>query len=1390
MLFPNIKKRQEMSETNDSDRAESDAVPQPKEVGTICCPGPSCSSADSPAGADPENAGLDQALEMFACSYNLTAQNVKNIIFHIVKNPQTFATLVRKDPDAMAGLRITRARLRHLERIARRRIPTVRLRPIAAPKTFLDINYGDDEDGDDETGGAGRTDVMKADGGRAEEQEDMDYCPDKDPTATTRRRRKGRGRRKHKNAGQHAEDKEESSSFSSDTDFVGSDAEEEEEANGHGTTLGTEEPPKFVQDGVGGVQPPVVMGEEEEELTRQSVEFLTKVDNPIYPIFIKSLATETEMDLDRQQLYNEDDDSEYVFQDFDDLCEQEDEYEFRQDRATEIPRWEVKALEQDFEDEEDGVGAHPTSLDVPIEPIVGEETTMTTTNGGQNKGVDEMVDCDKESTVKVFWRTNIAKPLTNPRITGQCPQHSSDGNGAASTSTPKAAQAEDGPAKDGIQQPTSSSCSLLNASPTIDRVELDALKVQLEKHVQLLCQAIVGTSQYPKMVDSHNKAMLMLRELDALACERSQQSVFNVPTLEAAIYSAHDIKACREVDLVPSGGEQQHHQSGNDEQRPSNETMWVLSRSGAVRHPELLFSYRFSDGNAQTMRKLTPPPRFLPSEQLLLAIGIYQLNGVPVRQSKACKMRNRFQLIQQHFLPTKRVDQIRNHIRNVHACPSPNIYHQLIMEAEKGHFPVTCRLDLGDKAQQKAPIEWPNELQPFWLKWLSSLLRNSQTQMFMMDNDVDHQNCVQMQQNDICSGLQQHQQQSTSPSSLPNAAVLSTNQCPKQSDNNPTTTSSPSGNNSCFNPSASPHEPEIVKQYPAQQQPQAASSSLSHDDVDNLSTSPHEPEIAAQYSAQQQQKKLKLLPRILSRKRCIASSSTMAQKSSECHESKSLSFICAELHGKVFDEQDDVGGEEDDDDNNNGGDKIVGIQTRWRKRLRTASSIEDGGGGGRHVRGGNGGAVAMCINGGGSADGAEGSATTSTSRTTEHNDNGNKNINNKSSISCNNVLPGTPPQSQQKKSRRHERAERGLAALCDKHAREQTDRALGTAIYEDFKKRMFMHQDKLRAVQRVLARRDVSVAQCFALLCELIGSTHPEMFHLFAALAPEALLPPALRVDPQWQACKRALRMLQTIHTYLGASRTPAQMKHMLKFLREASVDITSEQLFFETLQRQFAVREEPLWRLLRREWMSAKFVETVEDWEYEFVDMDKQQQPKQTDDVVDVDQADEQRFEHVRLPYRYDPSERRRLRVRHGRVTAELNGRLCNVAIGYAPPEELSGPSLAVVAQPSSSTTAPVTASSTIHTNHGAEQQPQKERIPGDVQQQPDRCWTRKMDMELMLSYNKAGGDTKKCVDIFMHNSGHVESDELKNVDKIQRRLEQLLSVVSTLRRPNDKCH
>lgn len=126
----------------------------------------------------------------------------------------------------------------------------------------------------------------------------------------------------------------------------------------------------------------------ESELTNlvkpNSDEFLTAVDSPIYPMFISSvLQDESDMDpITREQLYNgmtqshegfftikilfslEEDDPEYIFNEFDEFCHEEneeDDYEFRSDRATEIPRWELKALEEDFVDVDDS-----TLANVPV----------------------------------------------------------------------------------------------------------------------------------------------------------------------------------------------------------------------------------------------------------------------------------------------------------------------------------------------------------------------------------------------------------------------------------------------------------------------------------------------------------------------------------------------------------------------------------------------------------------------------------------------------------------------------------------------------------------------------------------------------------------------------------------------------------------------------------------------------------------------------------------------------------------------------------------------------------------------------------------------------------------------------------------------------------------
>lgn len=63
----------------------------------------------------------------------------------MVKNPKTFATLIGKDPEAIASLRLTRGRLKELKEISKAEFG-IELRPVDIPRTFLDVDYGEDDE--------------------------------------------------------------------------------------------------------------------------------------------------------------------------------------------------------------------------------------------------------------------------------------------------------------------------------------------------------------------------------------------------------------------------------------------------------------------------------------------------------------------------------------------------------------------------------------------------------------------------------------------------------------------------------------------------------------------------------------------------------------------------------------------------------------------------------------------------------------------------------------------------------------------------------------------------------------------------------------------------------------------------------------------------------------------------------------------------------------------------------------------------------------------------------------------------------------------------------------------------------------------------------------------
>lgn len=156
-----------------------------------------------------------------------------------------------------------------------------------------------------------------------------------------------------------------------------------------------------------------------------------------------------------------------------------------------------------------------------------------------------------------------------------------------------------------------------------------------------------------------------------------------------------------------------------------------------------------------------------------------------------------------------------------------------------------------------------------------------------------------------------------------------------------------------------------------------------------------------------------------------------------------------------------------------------------------------------------------------------------------------------------------------------------------------------------------------------------------------------------------------------------------------------------------------------------------------------------VENWQYEYIDMDLLQ------DNTELAAEENLKYETIILPYKSDSSERSRLRLRHGRLTMEQNGKLkivffkffyqiyfflFKVNVGFTNNHcDSDGISLKNV---SSTTSAP---------------------------------WKREDDKFLLTSFQKLGGDVQKTIEQFLEFSKNNKSDL-----EISRRLTFLIKMLN----------
>ncbi|KAI6221841.1 hypothetical protein M3Y99_01530700 [Aphelenchoides fujianensis] len=583
---------------------------------------PSTSTApDQPNGAltDEEIAKdakrLDSRLENCAKKFNLTSMNVKNILFHIFKDPRTLAALLTDDPNASETLRLTRSRLKQLEETTKTKL-NIELKPVnttANRRTFLDVDYGEND------------------------EDDADYQPE--------------------------------------------EVEDEQEADREELGEFTEEDRELTEADDSDLFGPDV----ELELQRHLG------DDPEYFEWVNACLKTDTTSADEQDA----DDEDYLFQDSD----LPDPFEFRMDRSTEISRRELRGLYDDI--------------------VEGGADLVDAPKVKKPKQRPPTPDC---SLLNIPMGDSITpvKQRGNAAIVRRQSKDPADAPSSPVKPAEKAAASEEPTASAEIQQEKAEekpagpqSWSLLKRHQEPARFtddELIALTVQLEKHVQLLTQFIVTTTDNPELRSMRNQALVMIHELDKKMYEKEDQlSIFYIRTLPDAVCSCHAVDSFKEAD----GPEWSSTEAKVDIEQAgfSYKSAIVLAQSGAVVYPELLLACR------PAVHPTFSAP-FSVSEQMLLSLALFELHHVPHATGGVGRaVISKYQTVSTYFLPNKTANQIRNHLKNVRAGTLASPLHQLIILAERGKFNAVVSLDRGTTARAELPIDWPSDVSgPRWLE--------------------------------------------------------------------------------------------------------------------------------------------------------------------------------------------------------------------------------------------------------------------------------------------------------------------------------------------------------------------------------------------------------------------------------------------------------------------------------------------------------------------------------------------------------------------------------------------------------------------------------------------------------------------------------------------------
>ncbi|VDK74015.1 unnamed protein product [Litomosoides sigmodontis] len=203
---------------------------------------------------------------------------------------------------------------------------------------------------------------------------------------------------------------------------------------------------------------------------------------------------------------------------------------------------------------------------------------------------------------------------------------------------------------------------------------------------------------------------------------------------------------------------------------------------------------------------------------------------------------------------------------------------------------------------------------------------------------------------------------------------------------------------------------------------------------------------------------------------------------------------------------------------------------------------------------------------------------------------------------------GNGPIDEEKRRRRarsrKDRVRDGLHGMLDAQHRALQIKCMAHVIFNDFEQRMFMYQDKVRALCELVAEGSMS-PEMFERMHDIFEEEHEPIYFLLSFLFPQNLVPASVLENPIRKAYNDAFEMMYNIEafTFFGNTRLSARtIFRNVRDLGKKGSDCTCEVLtarLFELIGN-----KSPLWEIISQNIPTRLCQSNYSVTDFEYVDL------------------------------------------------------------------------------------------------------------------------------------------------------------------------------------------